>query len=58
MIDTTALLIADMEVKYAVLGALCIICAGLFTALYFSLKQKSNKTTLHYNVDSREHLSG
>jgi cell division protein FtsW (lipid II flippase) len=51
MIDTTALLIAGMETKYVVLGALCIVAAGIFTALYFSLKQYSNKSTLHYNVD-------
>ena len=51
MIDTTALLIASMETKYAVLGALGIVCAGAFIALYFSLKQNSNKTTLHYNLD-------
>jgi len=43
MIDITALLIAGMETKYAILGALCIVCAGVFTALYFSLKQNSNK---------------
>ena len=46
MIDITALLIAGMETKYAILGALCIVCAGVFTALYFSLKQNSNKQTL------------
>ena len=51
MIDTTALLIASMETKYVVLGALCIVCAGTFTALYFSLKQNFNKSTPHYNVD-------
>ncbi len=51
MIDTTALLIASMETKYAVLGALCIVAAGIFTALYFSLKQNPNESTLHYNVD-------
>jgi len=50
MIDTTALLIAGMETKYAILGALCIVCAGVFAALYFSLKQNSNKQTLHYNA--------
>ena len=51
MIDTTALLIAGMETKYVVLGALCIVAAGIFTALYFSLKQISNKPTPRYNVD-------
>jgi len=51
MIDTTALLIAGMDAKYAVLGVLCIVCAGAFIALYFSLKQNSNKTTLHSNLD-------
>jgi len=39
MIDITALLIAGIETKYAVLGALSIACAGVFAALYFSLKQ-------------------
>jgi len=39
MVDTTTLLIASMEAKYAILGALCIVCAGVFAALYFSLKQ-------------------
>jgi len=51
MIDITALLTAGIETKYVILGALCIVCAGVFTALYFSLKQNSNKQTLHYNVD-------
>ncbi len=51
MIDITALSIAGMEAKYAVLGVLCIVCAGAFAALYFSLKQNSNKATLHYNLD-------
>ena len=51
MIDTTTLLMAGMETKYAVLGVLCIVCAGAFTALYFSLKQNFNKTTLHSNLD-------
>ena len=51
MIDTTALLIASMETKHVVLGVLCIVGAGVFTALYFSLKQNSNKQTPHYNVD-------
>jgi hypothetical protein len=50
MVDTTAL-IAGMEVKYVVLGVLGILCAGVFAALYFSLKRNSNKPTLHYNVD-------
>jgi len=39
MIDTTALFIASMEIKYAILGALSIVCAGAFAALYFSLKR-------------------
>jgi len=39
MVDMTALLIASMETKYAVLGAFSIICAGAFAALYFSLKR-------------------
>jgi len=39
MVDMTALLIASMETKYAMLGALSIICAGAFAALYFSLKR-------------------
>ena len=47
MIDTITLLITGMETKYVVLGVLGIVCAGAFTALYFSLKQKSNKTTLY-----------
>jgi len=51
MVDTTALLITGMEAKYAVLGVLCIVCAGAFTALYFSLKQNSNKTTLHSDLN-------
>ena len=49
MIDATALLIDGMETKYVVLGTLCIVCVGVFTALYFSLKQNFNKTTLHSN---------
>jgi len=49
MIDTTALLIAGMGTKYVILGVLSIVCVGAFTALYFSLKQNSNKTTLHSN---------
>ena len=49
MIDTTALFIASLEVKHAMLAGLCIVAAGVFTALYFSLKQNFNKTTLHYN---------
>jgi len=51
MIDITTLLITGMETKYAVLGALCIVCVGVFTALYFSLKQNPNKQTLHSNLD-------
>jgi len=51
MVDTTALLIAGIETKYVVLGTLGILCAGVFAALYFSLKRNSNKPTLHYNVD-------
>ena len=51
MVDITTLLITGMETKYAVLGVLGIVCAGAFAALYFSLKQNSNKTTLHYNLD-------
>jgi len=51
MIDTTALFIASLEVKHVMLAGLCIVAAGVFTALYFSLKQNFNKTTLHYNVD-------
>ena len=47
MIDTITLLITGMETKYVVLGVLGIVCAGAFTALYFSLKQNSNKTTLY-----------
>jgi len=50
MIDTTALVIAGMETKYVVLGALSIVCAGVFTALYFSLKQNFNKISLHSNL--------
>ncbi len=50
MVDTTSLLIASMETKYVILGVLSIVCAGVFTALYFSLKQNSNKSTLHYNA--------
>ncbi len=56
MIDTIALLIDSTETKYAILGALCIVCAGVFTALYFSLKQNSNKSTLHYNGNRRTKL--
>ena len=51
MIDATALLIDSMETKYVVLGTLCIVCAGVFTALYFSIKQNFNKQTLRYNLD-------
>jgi len=50
MIDTTALLIASFEVKHAMLAGLCIVAAGVFTALYFSLKQNFNKQTQHYNT--------
>jgi len=39
MIDTIALLIDSIETKYAILGALSIVCAGAFAVLYFSLKQ-------------------
>jgi len=35
MIDITALPIAGMEAKYIVLGVLCIVCAGAFTACIF-----------------------
>ncbi len=45
MIDTIALLIDSIETKYAILGALGIVCAGAFTALYFSLKRNH----LHLN---------
>jgi len=51
MVDTTALFITGMEAKYVVLGALSLVCAGVFAALYFSLKQNSHKTTLHSNLD-------
>jgi hypothetical protein len=51
MIDITTLLITGLETKYAVLGTLGIVCAGAFTALYFSIKKNSNKQTLHYNLD-------
>jgi len=51
MIDTTALLIAGLEVKHAMLAGLCIVAAGVFTALYFSLKQNFNKQTQHYNTN-------
>ena len=50
MVDITAL-ITGMEAKYVVLGVLSIVCAEAFTALYFSLKQNFNKTTLHSNLD-------
>ena len=43
MIDTTALLIASEETKYAILGALSIVCAGAFAALYFALKRNEKK---------------
>jgi len=39
MLDTIALLIDSIETKYAILGALSIVCAGAFAALYFSLKR-------------------
>jgi len=39
MVDVTALIIASMETKYSILGALSIVCAGAFAALYFSLKR-------------------
>jgi len=45
MIDTIALLIDGIETIYAVLGVLCIVCAGAFAALYFSLKRNH----LHLN---------
>ncbi len=45
MIDTIALLIDSIETKYAILGALSIVCAGAFAALYFSLKRNH----LHLN---------
>jgi len=45
MVDTTALFIASMETNYAILGALCIVCAGSITALFFSLKRNH----LHLN---------
>ncbi|KAG2478085.1 MAG: hypothetical protein NPMRth3_2130002 [Nitrosopumilales archaeon] len=45
MIDTIALFIDSIETKYAILGALCIVCAGAFAALYFSL----NRNHLHLN---------
>ncbi len=45
MIDTIALLIDSIETKYAILGALSIVCAGAFVALYFSLKRNH----LHLN---------
>ena len=51
MIDTTALFIAGLEVKHAMLAGLCIVAAGVFTALYFSLKQNFNKQTQHYNTN-------
>jgi len=51
MIDITALFIDGFEVKHAMLAGLCIVAAGVFTALYFSLIQNLNKTTLHYNAD-------
>ncbi len=43
MIDTTALLIASMETKYVILGALSIVCAGAYAALYFALKRNEEK---------------
>ncbi len=45
MIDTITLLIDSIETKYAILGALSIVCAGAFAALYFSL----NRNDLHLN---------
>ena len=52
MIDTTALLIAGMETKYAILGALCIVCAGAYAAFYFSLKRNH----LHLNNNDIKRL--
>jgi len=45
MVDTTALFIDSIETGYAILGALSIVCAGAFAALYFSLKRNH----LHLN---------
>ncbi len=45
MLDTIALLIDSIETKYAILGALSIVCAGAYSALYFSLKRNH----LHLN---------
>ncbi len=45
MIDTIALLIDSIETKYTILGALCIVCAGAFATLHFSLKRNH----LHLN---------
>jgi len=45
MLDTIALLIDSIETKYAILGALSVICAGAFATLYFSLKRNH----LHLN---------
>jgi len=52
MLDTIALLIDSMETKYAILGALCIVCAGAFAAFYFSLKRNH----LHLNNKDIKHL--
>ena len=45
MLDTIALLIDSIDTKYAILGTLCIGCAGAFAVLYFSLKRNH----LHLN---------
>jgi len=45
MLDAIALLIDSIDTKYAIFGALCIVCAGAFAALYFSL----NRNDLHLN---------
>ncbi len=39
MVDTIALFLGSIEIKYAILGAFSIVCAGAFAALYFSLKR-------------------
>jgi len=52
MIDTIALLIDSTETKFAILGALCIVCAGAFAAFYFSLKRNH----LHLNNNDIKHL--
>jgi len=52
MVDTTVLFIASMETKYVILVSLSIVCAGLFAALYFSLKRNH----LHLNTKDVKRL--